>query len=98
MFVVTVTFDVQPEQADAFQQRVLQQAADTLKNESTCQVFHVSVSPERPEAFFLYEVYDDEAAFDVHRNQPYFADFAKTVEPWVQSKSITTYHRISPQT
>jgi len=96
MFVVTVTFDVQPEHADAFRQRVLQQASDTLENESTCQTFQVSVSPERPEAFFLYEVYDDEAAFQVHCNQPYFADFGKTVEPWIQSKSITTYHRISP--
>ena len=95
MFIVAVEFKIKPQHADAFRDRVLQQAADSLKNESTCRQFDVCVDPDSPSTFFLYEVYDDAAAFDAHREASYFKDFASTVGDWVAEKSLKTLSRIS---
>ena len=94
MFIVAVTFKIKPEHADSFRRRVLQQASDSRTNEAACQQFDVSVDPENSSVFFLYEVYDDAAAFAAHRTTSYFADFAETVEAWVEEKSIHTFHRL----
>ncbi|EMI21650.1 Antibiotic biosynthesis monooxygenase domain protein [Rhodopirellula maiorica SM1] len=95
MFVVAVQFTIKPEFATAFRERVLKQASDSLANEEACQQFEVSVDPEAENQFFLYEIYDDAAAFDQHRAADYFADFSASVGPWVESKSLKTWHRIS---
>ncbi|WP_442509328.1 putative quinol monooxygenase [Novipirellula sp. SH528] len=95
MFVVAVQFTIKPEFADVFRERVLQQANDSLANEDACQQFEVSVDPEDANQFFLYEIYDDAAAFDQHRAADYFHDFSASVGPWVESKSLKTWHRIS---
>ena len=38
------------------------------------------VSDEFPEAVILYEIYDDAAAFDAHRETPHFAVFMDAVQ------------------
>ena len=95
MFIVAVEFKIKEEHVDAFRERVLQQAADSLENEAACHQFDVCVDPEFPSTFFLYEVYDDAAAFDAHRKMDYFADFATTVSDWVAEKTLHTLNRIS---
>lgn len=95
MFIVAVEFEIKPEHIEAFRDRVIQQAGDSLKHEAACQQFDVCVNPEDPTIFFLYEVYDDAAAFETHRQASYFADFAETVGPWVVNKTLKTLHRIS---
>lgn len=95
MFVVAVEFKIIPEHAESFLSRVVAQAADSLKHETACQQFDVAISPDDPSLFFLYEIYDDAAAFDAHRAADYFADFSACVEPWVESKSVKTWHRLS---
>lgn len=95
MFIVAVEFNIKEEHIDAFRDRVLQQAADSLKNEPACHQFDVCVDETEPSKFFLYEVYDDEAAFDAHRKMDYFADFSASVGDWVASKILHTLNRIS---
>tara|TARA_R110002049_G_scaffold185580_3_gene353865 strand:+ start:115997 stop:116284 length:288 start_codon:yes stop_codon:yes gene_type:complete len=95
MFIVAVEFKIKEEHVDAFRERVLQQAADSLAKESACHQFDVSVDNDQPSTFFLYEVYDDAAAFDAHRQTEHFASFAETVGQWVAEKNLHTLHRIS---
>ena len=95
MFIVAVEFIIKEEHVDAFRKRVLQQAADSLENEVACHQFDVCVDPESPSKFFLYEVYDDAAAFDAHRKMDYFADFSASVGDWVAEKTLHTLNRIS---
>ena len=95
MFIVAVEFKIKDEHVDAFRQRVMQQAADSLENEAACHQFDVCVDAEQPSAFFLYEVYDDAAAFEAHRQTEYFAEFAETVADWVAAKTLHTLNRIS---
>jgi len=95
MFIVAVEFEIKSEHIEAFRDRVIQQAADSVRHEAACKQFDVCVNPDHPAIFFLYEVYDDAAAFAAHRQMPYFADFAETVGPWVANKTLKTLHRIS---
>jgi (4S)-4-hydroxy-5-phosphonooxypentane-2,3-dione isomerase len=87
-FAVAVTFQIHHQHAADFQARVIQQAQDSLAKEAGCHQFDVLVDPESPTTFFLYETYDDAAAFEVHCNTPHFADFRTTVSPWIDTKDL----------
>ncbi len=94
MYVVTVEFVVAREQADAFSARVLQQAADSLTAEPGCRVFDVCVDPEHNGRFFLYEVYDNAAAFEHHLASAHFKAFDADVAGWLASKHVEVLSRL----
>ena len=93
-FAIAVTFRIKPEFVDQFRARVLQQASDSLRLEDGCQQFDVSVDENDPSIVFLYETYDNAAAFDTHRATPHFADFSQTIADWVDSKELRRLTRL----
>lgn len=97
MIAVTVTFEIDPEHVQAFREAVLQQAKNSLTNEEACRQFDVSVHPEQSNRFFLYELYDDDAAFERHRQTEYFAQFFATVDPWIRDKDLNVWNIATPE-
>lgn len=95
MHIVTVEFDIHPQHVESFKVRVLQQAADSLENEEGCKVFDVAVSLERPYRMFLYEVYDNSAAFQIHLESPHFKAFDRDVAEYVRSKKIQVFNKLA---
>ena len=95
MHVVTVIFEVDPARIEEFRTAMLQQARNSLEREDGCRQFDVCADPEHAERIFLYEIYDDAAAFDLHLARAHFHDFDETVRPWVRSKEIRIWQRIS---
>jgi autoinducer 2-degrading protein len=93
MLAVTVRFQVAPAQAEAFFKRVLQQAKDTLEREEACTQFDVCRSLGNPAEVFLYEIYDDEAAFAAHLKTPHFLAFDADVRTWVRDKVVERWDR-----
>ncbi|MEM9060088.1 MAG: putative quinol monooxygenase [Pseudomonadota bacterium] len=89
MYLVTVIFTAVDERAAAFSERVRQQAADSL-TEPGCQRFDVWVDPADPARTFLYEIYDDRAAFDAHLASEHFKAFDVEVAPWIIGKQVET--------
>jgi len=75
MFVVVVEFTVRAEFIEPFQNRVMQQAQDSLKLEVDCHVFDVCVCCGKESRVLLYEIYTDRAAFDAHLASAHFRDF-----------------------
>ena len=94
MYVVIAEFTTHVQDAEAFRQRVIQQARDSLALETDCHVFDVCIDNERNNFVLLYEVYTDRRAFDAHLASPHFLDFNETVQPWVSAKKISTFERI----
>ena len=80
-----------PGKAAAFLAALGENAATSLRDEPDCLRFDVCRDPDDPAAFFLYEVYTDPAAFDVHLAAPHFAAFSKLVADWTVEKSVKTY-------
>ena len=96
MYVVTVVFVTVPDSVEVFHAAVIAQAENSLTRETGCQVFDVAIDPAHPEVVFLYEVYDDEAAFQVHLESDHFRDFDAKVQPMLQSKDVKIYGLLSP--
>lgn len=89
MYLVAVTFRIHPDHAEAFSARVRKQAEDSL-TEAGCRRFDVWQSPSDAATVFLYEIYDDRAAFDVHLASDHFRAFDAEVGGWIAEKTIET--------
>lgn len=90
MYLVAVTFTIADNHAAGFAARVQQQATDSL-TEDGCQRFDVWVGPDGPSTVFLYEIYDDRTAFDVHLASAHFKAFDAEVTPWIVDKKVETW-------
>lgn len=94
MYVITVEFRLREEHRERFMQRMRQQAKDSLEKESGCQQFDVAVHSEDPCRVFLYELYDDEAAFQAHLQSAHFKDFDRTTAGWFEDKQVQAWQRL----
>ncbi len=98
MFVVTVSWKANPDRADEFAVCLRRQAYNSLLKEPNCLQFDVSVDPQDPTCYFLYEVYSSAADFDAHLASDHFLRFAAETEAMVDDKSVRTFHRFTPNT
>lgn len=88
--VVLVEFRLHPGKAAAFRPIVLANARASVRDEPGCRRFDV-LTPERdaePDTVWLYEIYDDAAAFDAHLASPHFKAFAEAAEPLIASRRV----------
>ena len=88
MFVVCVEFEIEPGQTDVFMAAVRTNAEQSFNQEVGCQQFDVCQDRQFPNYVFLYEVYDDEAAFETHKLTPHFGAFNQAIDGMVVNKSI----------
>ena len=97
MYVVTVDFRIKPDFLAAFRERMIANARASREREPGCLQFDVCTDPAIPESIYLYELYTDRAAFDVHLASEHFKAFDREVAPWVAAKSVRVYERIEPR-
>ena len=63
--------------------------------EPGCQAYVLHVDPAEPSALFLYEQYDDEAAFDAHCASPHFvATVAGRIFPLLADRRLEIYESV----
>ena len=96
MYVVTVVFAVKPAHLEAFMKAVVQQAETSLAEEPGCHQFDVARDPDDALRVFLYEIYSDRAAFDLHLSSPHFKAFDQMTAAWLAQKSVKTFVRTWP--
>ncbi len=95
-FVVTVEFEVDPRYLATFLPLMCENARVSRESEPGCRQFDVCTDPARPNAVFLYERYDDRAAFDEHLASAHFRTFDAAVRGMVTAKSVRTLQRVDP--
>ncbi|MCC7311072.1 MAG: antibiotic biosynthesis monooxygenase [Sulfuritalea sp.] len=95
MYVITVEFTIPPEHLAAFMPLMLENARISRETEPGCRRFDVCRDPVRPELVFLYELYDDRAAFDAHLAAAHFKVFDGAVKAMVASKAVHAYELAS---
>lgn len=93
MFVVTVEFEIFAENIDQFRDEMLRQAENSLKKEQACRQFDVCFDPDSTTTCFLYEKYDDKAAFEFHLASDHFKQFDATVSHWVKTKIVRVWNQ-----
>ena len=95
MYAVTVTFTLHQGQAAAFLPLMLDNARASLRKEPGCRQFDVCTDPDAPDTVFLYELYDDRAAFDAHLASPHFRAFDTAVAGMIADKRIVTFREVA---
>jgi len=95
MYVITVVFTIHPEHLAGFMLLMLENARISRETEPGCRRFDVCRDPAQPEHVFLYELYDDRAAFDAHLAAAHFKAFDGAVKAMVASKTVNAYELAS---
>lgn len=84
-FVLVVNIRVAPENAASFMQKLAANAHEARK-EPGCRQFEVLVDPQDGTRIMLFEVYDDERAFESHQRTPHFKKYLAEAVPLVSSR------------
>ena len=95
MYVVVVEFEIAAEHTESFRDAILQQASNSLAREDACQQFDVCFDGEDLSKCFLYEKYDDRAAFEGHLQSDHFKQFDSLVSSWLKSKTVQTWTQMT---
>lgn len=95
MFIVAVWFNVKPEHVDDFHTAIAENAASSVANEPGCRQFDVCIDPDDRSRVFLYEVYDDDAAFEAHKASAHYQAFSAKAGDWVADKSLHLMSRVA---
>ena len=84
-YVVLVLFKVDPEQADAFASAMSGSVA-AVRAAKGNRCYDFNRDPSDPGRFMLYEIFDDEAAWEAHHARPELQALLDTIRPMLAEK------------
>lgn len=84
-FVLMVNIRVTPEHIERFV-KLLADNVREARREPGCRQFEVLVDPNDRAKIVLFEVYDDERAFEVHQETPHFRKYLAEAVPLLASR------------
>jgi quinol monooxygenase YgiN len=87
LFVNAVHLDINPADMPKYMEAIKENGAATVK-EPGCRTFNIHVSAKDPNHVFLYEVYDNAAALDAHRQTPHFKKYAEITKNMVTKRDV----------
>jgi len=79
-YVLVVNIRIKPEHVDRWIRMALENAREARK-EPGCRQFDVLVDPKDRAKVLLYEIYDDEKAFEAHQATPHFKKYLAEAVP-----------------
>jgi (4S)-4-hydroxy-5-phosphonooxypentane-2,3-dione isomerase len=95
MFVLQVNIRIKAENIDAFMKKCVENA-NAARQEPGCRQFDILVDPKDKAKVMLYEVYNDEQAFEAHQATPHFKKYVAEAVPLLASRERTVWKRASP--
>lgn len=91
MYVVIAQYVAQPGAGDRLAEQI-RPHIEASRREPGCRSFLVNRAIDDPSLFVLYEQYDDEAAFDAHRNSEHFRTILEPhVLPLVAQRHVSFF-------
>ena len=93
MFVLTVQLRIKPENVEAFMSKLAENAKNARK-EPGCKQFDVLVDPNDKTKAMLYEVYNDDKAFEAHQATPHFKKYLAEAVPLLASRERQVFTRV----
>ncbi len=82
MISIFVTIRIKPGHMDEFVEASFGDARGSVGDEPGCYRFDILKNDSDPNLAHLYEVYEDQAAIDAHREMPHYKKWRATVEDW----------------
>jgi quinol monooxygenase YgiN len=87
LLINAVDIDVAPGQIDNYLAALKENGAEAVK-EPGCREFNIHVRANDPNHVFIYEVYDNAAALEAHRQTPHFKKYAATTASMVAKRDV----------
>jgi (4S)-4-hydroxy-5-phosphonooxypentane-2,3-dione isomerase len=87
VYVNAVDLVVIPAEMPKFVEAIKENAAASVK-EPGCREFNVLTIANRPNHVFLFEVYDNAAALDAHRNTDHFKKFISSTTNMIADRNV----------
>ena len=84
-FVLAVMIRIKPENVDRFMEQVIANARESRK-EPGCRQFEVLVDKADRTKVVLFEIYDDDKAFETHQQTPHFKKYVAEAVPLLESR------------
>lgn len=84
-----VTLDFNEGAMDGYLELAHQHKARVLKYEPGCQQFDILIPDDTENRVHLFEVYDDEAALDIHMNSDYMQMYREKSGPMLANRALT---------
>jgi autoinducer 2-degrading protein len=91
-FVLQVNIRIKPENVDVWMKKATENAREA-RREPGCRQFDVLVDPKDKTKVMLYEVYDDEKAFEAHQQTPHFKKYLAEAVPLLASRERQVWQR-----
>ena len=92
-FVLVVNIRIKPDSVDAFMKQLKENAASARK-EPGCRQFDVLADPKDRTKVMLYEVYDDEKAFEAHQQTPHFKKYVAEAVPLLAARERQVFTKV----
>lgn len=86
LYINAVDIDVVPGQIENYLAALKENGAAAVKTEPGCREFNITVSQTDPSHVFIFEVYDNAAALDAHRQTDHFKKYAATTKDMVAKR------------
>jgi quinol monooxygenase YgiN len=94
-FVLAVMIRIKPENVERFMAEVLANGREARK-EPGCRQFEVLVDAADRTKVMLFEIYDDENAFEAHQQTPHFKRYLAEAVPLLESRERHVLTRALP--
>ena len=91
-FVLVVNIRIKPENVDRWIKMALENAREARK-EPGCRQFEVLVDPKDRTKVLLFEIYDDEKAFEAHQATPHFKKYLAEAVPLLASRERQVFSK-----
>jgi quinol monooxygenase YgiN len=96
VLALVVEFRIKSAYIDAFDAAIRANAQASVEQEPGCKQFDVCRDPDDAALFFLYELYDDEAAIQAHLRSPHFLQMNAATASWLDAKVVRKLRRAQP--
>jgi (4S)-4-hydroxy-5-phosphonooxypentane-2,3-dione isomerase len=93
-YINAVDIDVVPGQVDAYLAALKENGAAAV-HEPGCHEFNITVSPKDPNHVFIFEVYDNTAAFEAHRATDHFKKYAAATKDMVAKRDARMFSSVA---
>jgi quinol monooxygenase YgiN len=94
LLVNAVDIDVAPGQIDNYLAALKENGAAAV-HEPGCREFDITVSQKDPNHVLIFEVYDDAAALDAHRQTDHFKKYAATTKEMVAKRDARSFSAVA---
>ena len=91
-FVLVVNIRIKPENVDRWMKMAMENAREARK-EPGCRQFEVLVDPKDKAKVLLFEIYNDEKAFEAHQATPHFKKYLAEAVPLLASRERQVFTR-----